>query len=650
MRGEISMAIRMVLLAAMVTAGAVQAQQYEPTWESLKNYEAPEWYEDAKLGFWVHWGVYSVPAYMGEHAAEWYGRHMYNPKGPGHFQHHMRTYGDQSEFGYKDFVPMFKAENFDADEWADLCVQGGAQFFTMMGAHHDSFCLWDSTLSKWNSVNMGPKRDLTGEIAEAIRKRGLKFGVSNHTAWNYEFFAFNHLNGFDAKDPANRDLYGTPVIDSEGGRQPSERDVSRWLERTKELCDLYQPDLYYFDWGHGNKLFDPGNREFAAHYYNKAMTWGLGTYGRPGVVLNYKHNIFAPGSAVNDVERGGKRSVQKIVWQTDDCVYAGHTWGYSEGVPIKATDQIVDTLMDIISKRGVLMLSFAPKADGTWPEDQQQMIRDLGAWLRINGEAVYATRPWEVHGEGPTAFEAVPYGKRFNYTAEDIRYTRNKANDTLYATMLSWDDTVRLKLLKKGTLDTDDIELIQLLGSDETCTWKQTEDGLIITMSAEPDYHYAYPIKIKLKGQLPTALTDMPLKQGETISVSGQSVDLPVEKAWLFGSAIKLERKGNRSRNVGHWSDEGDYVQWVLNVKEPGTYRVVATAAAPSDTHLSVSCNGSILEGKLVSTGAWDNPKEQSLGEISIEQAGTHKLTASPAKRSDWQPTNVWSLTLIPVH
>lgn len=526
-RNKLSM---LVVGAAVFASSAAHAEQYEPTWESLQNYEVPEWYEDAKLGFWVHWGVYSVPAFMGDHAGEWYGRWMYCQKGQSSRDnqglathlHHIDTYGDPSEFGYKDFIPMFKAEHFDADEWADLCVRGGAKFFTMMGVHHDSFCLWDTKLTKYNSVNMGPKRDLVGETEKAVRARGLKFGVSNHLAWNYMFFMWNHINGYDAADPAFEDLYGNPVIDpiaktlrieegeerrswlirSRGTVKPSERDLERWLARTKELATMYKPDLYYFDWGHKPKEFEPGRLDFGAHYYNLAVESGMGTFGSPQVVLNHK-KAYKPGTAVRDFERGGMDNIAETVWQTDDCVYDDHNWGYVPGVAIKSTDRIVDQLMDVISKRGVLMLSFAPKPDGTFPDDQKKMMYELGDWLEVCGEAVYATRPYEVYGEvGDQWYEPDKHGrKKLLATKEDVRFTRNKENTVLYATMLKWPgDKVVLETFKDVELST--IKSMKLLGVHGELGWKQTEAGLEVMLPAEPAYGMAYPIRIEFKEKI----------------------------------------------------------------------------------------------------------------------------------------------------
>lgn len=531
-----------LLLGFSVLAGAAFAETYAPEWESLENYTAPEWYEDAKLGFWPIWGVYSVPAFKGDHAAEWYGRWMYceegqssrNNQGLATHLHHKSTYGDPAKFGYKDLIPMWKAEKFDPDAWADLCVEGGAKFFCTLAVFHDAFCLWDTDSTQWNSVDMGPKRDIVKELGDSMRKKGLKYGVSNHSAWNYGFFQWNHINGYDAKDPANQDLYGNPIVPEgldtakiEEGEsrtswfkrtrwklEPSERDLDRWLARTKEVTDKYQPDLHYFDWGMNGPLFESRRKEFAAHYYNKALEWGAGTPGNPGVVLNYKNSrTFKPGTAVQDFERGGMKELSDRVWQTDDSIYDGNNWGYADGVPIKPLNMIVDQLMDVISKRGVLMLAIAPKADGTFPEDQKQFMRELGAWLKVCGEAVYATRPYEVFGEvSDTWFDTDDHGHlKFEGTSDDIRFTRNKENTVLYATFLDWPGEKGLIKTLQGA-DLSGIKSVSLIGKKSVLPWKkgelkwtQTEKGLEIELpETAPKYGNAYPVRIEFEGAIPS--------------------------------------------------------------------------------------------------------------------------------------------------
>ena len=480
---------------------------YSPHYKSLLNYAAPEWYEDAKIGYWAIWGVYSVPAFSGDHAAEWYGRWMYSKEGQSDknrglatHNHHVATYGDPSVFGYKDFIPMFKGEKFNANEWAGYFKRGGAKYCCLIGAFHDNFAIYATKLSRFNAVQMGPKRDVVGELEKASRAIGLKFGVSNHSGWNSGFYEWNFINGYDAKDTTYQELYGKPTI-KDNKVSASEWDLNRWLARTEELCDLYKPDLYYFDWDINGAAFESRRQEFAAHYYNKAIEWGDGKFGNPGVVLNYKNKAFPLGAGVLDHERGRENSIPPIVWQTDDCIYDGNNWSYVEKTPIKSPNTIIDELVDIVSKRGVLMLAFAPKADGTFPENQKQLMFTIGDWLKINGEAIYSTRPWTDFGEGPSL---VSKDRKQPYTAADIRFTRNKANTTLYATLLEWTDgDITIKSLDSATLNKNDIKKISLIGSKEKLSWTINADGLTIQKLKKPAYDYAFPIKIEFKHQIP---------------------------------------------------------------------------------------------------------------------------------------------------
>jgi alpha-L-fucosidase len=497
-----------ILLAHSYAAKSQDTKSvYDTSARSLSHYQAPEWYEDAKIGYWVHWGIYSVPAYSGDHAAEWYGRWMYSKDGQSEqnrgyatHKHHIATYGDPSKFGYKDFIPMFKAEKFDAAKWADIFYKGGAKFFTMMGVHHDNFAMWDTKLTKWNAMNMGPHRDLVGEIATAMRAKGLKFGVSNHSGWNYEFFKYNYINHYDAIYSANQDLYGNPIIDGMNAK-PSERDLKRWIDRTIELSDKYKPDLYYFDWDINNPALKTRRMEFAAHYYNKGIEWNRGTFGKPGVVINYKDKAYKTGSAVLDKERETKMAIADMVWQTDDCVYAGENWGYVAGAPIKSPNTIIDELVDIVSKRGVLMLSFAPRPDGTIPEEQVKLATQIGNWLKVCGEAIYSTRPWSIFGEGPTS-----KGIKSNvFTADDIRFTRNKAKTIVYAIVMDWPQHyLILESLTTAKVNKEDIKSVSLVGTGQQLKWTLNEKGLTIQMPGDmPSYGYAYPVKIMFKDQIP---------------------------------------------------------------------------------------------------------------------------------------------------
>ena len=501
--------------AALVNSGcsAVATQKeegktYVATEESLKQYQVPEWYQDAKLGYWVHWGLYSVPAYAGDHAAEWYGRWMYavddgsgkdwgegfERRGLKTARHHRETYGDPDKFNYTDFIPMWKAEKFNAEEWADLFTEGGAKFFTMMAMHHDNYPLWDSKTTSPNSVNSGPHRDFVAEMEKAIRKRGLHFGVSNHSAWNSRFFEFKHKNGFEGdKSP----LYGTKDVDA--------NDEARWWSRTTELVEKYHPDLVWFDWCWNKYPYTRQTRmNFTSWYYNQANYWGKSTAQSPEVVVAYKERGKLPdGSAVLDVERGGMTGIYPYVWMNDTSLGI-HSWSYAADEIYRSSNQVVDMLLDIISKNGVLLLNIGPKADGTIPEQAQNSIKSIGKWLAKNGEGVYATRPWLVFGEGPTQPNQSMGGDEVEYTNNDVRFTRSKDNTALYVHVLGYNPMLNVKTLSKANIDLSSLKGITNLSTGEKVEYNQTTEGLSMTMPASVDKEdAAYSFKLTFTGQIP---------------------------------------------------------------------------------------------------------------------------------------------------
>lgn len=488
------------ILSCSQNRNNTQSVQFSAVDSSLVNYEYPEWYLDAKIGYWTCWGLYSIPAFKGE----WYGRHMYsvddgsgNKVGPGFSdygvevaEHHRKKYGNPGDFEYHDFIPMFTAEKFNANEWADLFFEGGGKFYTFMSMHHDSYCLWDSEHTPYTSVKTGPKRDFTAEMKKAVKERGLYFGVSNHAAWNGTFFAHKHVNGFKNNNEQEKWLYGTGQIDSAA--------VERWWKITTELADKYQPDLYYFDWGWNNKLYNQKRKDFLAYYYNKALNWNQGNYPAPNVVVNYKKRGKLPeGSAVLDLERGGMKGKEKFPWQNDTSLGL-KWWNYGEGEEYRSPDQTIDMLMDIISKNGILMLCIGPKADGSIPQLAQNSIRSIGKWLKINGEAVYATRPWDIYGEGPTEPNEELNGDVVEYKGEDIRFTRSKNNKTLYVTFLGYPEEAIVASLVN--LETNNVKQVTLLSTGEKLDWRKKEDGLFFDF---PDHisrdEYAYVVKMEFK-------------------------------------------------------------------------------------------------------------------------------------------------------
>jgi alpha-L-fucosidase len=476
--------------------------QYEQTWESLKQYTVPQWYLDAKFGIFIHWGVYCVPAF----ANEWYPRNMYL-QGSKEFNHHVETYGPHRQFGYKDFIPQFRAEQFDAGQWAGLFKEAGARYVVPVAEHHDGFAMYECSFSDWTAAKMGPKRDIIGELAEAVRDQGMVFGVSSHRAEHWWFFNGGMEFESDVQDPRYYDLYGParpgPLLRSPEWRsqdwrpRPDAKFLDDWLARTCELVDKYRPQLIWFDWWIEQAVFEPYLQKFASYYYNRGKEWDL------GVAINYKHESFPEGTAVFDVERGQLKDLRPYFWQTDTSV-SKNSWGYIKNHDYKTAGDIVGDLVDIISKNGALLLNIGPRPDGTIPEPEEAMLREIGQWLAVNGEAIYDTRPWQIFGEGPTEVVEGSFNdtKRVTFTGEDIRFTTK--DNTLYAICLAWPgETATIKSLSANSpLQTGRIAEISLLGSPEPLAWSQEESGLKINTPAQKPCEHAYSFKITLKSSI----------------------------------------------------------------------------------------------------------------------------------------------------
>ena len=457
------------VLSVAFMCGNTQAQQmYQPTWESLSNYQCPEWFRDAKFGIFIHWGVYSVPGY----GSEWYPRQMYDMNDTNVFHHHVKTYGTQDKFGYKDFIPMFKAEKFNADQWAEIFRKSGAKYIVPVAEHHDGFAMYNTSLSRWNAQNMGPKRDIIGELSEAVRKQGLIFGLSSHRIEHWWFMNNGKKINSDVNDPRYADFYGPARSEKE---QPGSEYMNDWLLRCCELVDKYKPQLFWFDWWIEQPAMEPYRKTFAAYYYNRAEQW------KQGVVLNFKNNAFPDNVAVYDIERGSSKATRKFPWQTDTSS-GKKSWGWINGEENKTPHEIIDALIDIVSKNGNLLLNIGPKSDGTISQEQENVLLKIGEWLKINGEGIYGTRPWEVAEEGPTVAAEGSFGdqKPVAYTAKDIRFT-SKGN-TVYAFCLDVpvENKIIIKSLALKVNPSRKITNIELLGSNEKIKWNQKEEMLVI--------------------------------------------------------------------------------------------------------------------------------------------------------------------------
>ncbi|MEO8413368.1 MAG: alpha-L-fucosidase [Ginsengibacter sp.] len=458
-------------------------ERYQADWNSLKKYQAPEWFRDAKFGIFIHWGVYSVPAF----GSEWYPRQMYI-KGTKEFEHHVHTYGPQNKFGYKDFIPLFKAEKFNPQQWVALFKKAGAKYVVPVAEHHDGFAMYKTALSKWNVFEMGPHRDVLGELAAEIKKQGLIFGLSSHRIEHWFFMNGGREFESDVLDPAYSDFYGPARLESE---TPSPEYMNDWLLRCTELVNKYHPQLFWFDWWIEQPAMDPYRKSFASFYYNQGLEWNK------GVVINYKNVSFPEEAAVLDLERGKLAGIRKLAWQTDDAI-GNESWGYASGNTFKTAKYVITNLIDIVSKNGNLLLNIGPRSDGTITDEETQTLLGTGKWLDINGEAIYRTRPWKIFGEGPTESASGSFSDQKNpFTAKDIRFTTK--GDTLYAIAMEppSSNTIIKSLGQKAGNGT--IATIDLVGSTEKIVWMQGADGLVVKPSKTYPSENAVVYKINFK-------------------------------------------------------------------------------------------------------------------------------------------------------
>jgi alpha-L-fucosidase len=472
-------------------AAEAAAGPFRSDWGSLKQYHAPAWYENARFGIFIHWGLYSVPGF----GNEWYSRNMYREGSP-EYAHHRETYGPQDRFGYKDLIGLFKADKFDPRAWAKLFRQAGARYVVPVAEHHDGFAMYDCQLSDWTAAKMGPRRDLLGELRAAVLAEGLHFGLSSHRAEHDWFFDVGRHIRSDVNDPAYAAFYGpaqerlAPKTESalaDDFTYVGQGWTDDWLARTAELVTRYQPELVYFDWWVGQASFRETLPKLLAYYYNRGVSAG-------GVVVNYKELAFAPGTGTLDVERGQLSGIQEQVWQTDTSI-SNASWGFVEHDTFKTPEFIVHLLVDVVSKNGNLLLNVGPKPDGTIPDEAQRILREVGSWLKVNGEAIYGSRPWTRFGEGPTEVSSGSFheGKSKPYTAEDFRFTT--AGGYLYAIELGWpqgEDVVIHSISSQVK-----VKAVKLLGSAQAVSFSQDAQGLRLRVPSRRPGDYAWVYRIE---------------------------------------------------------------------------------------------------------------------------------------------------------
>lgn len=454
--------------------------KYRPNWVSLKEHEAqPEWFLDGKVGIYFHWGVYTVPA----HGNEWYMKWMHtkpNEDRRSYYEHHRNTWGEPDDFGYHDFVPMFKAEHFDAEEWADLFVKSGARWAGPVAEHHDGFSMWDSEMTPWNAKDKGPKRDITGELGKAIKARDMKFVTTFHHERGQ-----NWVPRVEGWPPTSKD----PVLQFMYMNIPEYLYNKMFQAKLGEVIDKYEPDLIWFD-GQMSLILEPFHLNFLAYYFNRAEEWGK------DVMVTTKKLQYPQEVSVLDFEKGRTEFLTPYPWLNDDCISTG-SWCYTSDLKIKEARVVLHDFIDAVSKNGQLLLNISPKSDGTIPEDQRDCLLAFGSWLMKYGEAIYETRPWLEYGEGPTKMDrgGSHLKKSLNYTGKDLRYTRSKDNKIFYITALGKpeDGMIAPEIVQVNDAQNGKVELI---GSKKELQFEVEDKRLVIITPSKMKDEMAYAFRL----------------------------------------------------------------------------------------------------------------------------------------------------------
>ncbi|WP_182885230.1 alpha-L-fucosidase [Microbispora sp. H10885] len=595
LRRRTALAGAALLAGALLTApslsgtAAAAPSVYEPTWASVDQHPAaPEWFQDAKFGVYWHWGAFATP----EYGTEWYPRTMYL-NGSSENNHHKSVYGDPSAWPYHNFIdgardkagnwvqftPKLKSAggNFDPAEFAQLVSDSGAKFAGPVAEHHDGFSMWNSQVNEWNSVARGPKLDLVGLFADAIRAKNLKFMVSLHHLYNFTGY-YDHV-------PAQ----STTTLKKLYGQLPNAQEQQLWYDKLKEVVDRYRPDMIWQDGG--LYLVDEAKRlNFLSYYYNQANSWGK------EVVAAYKDGFNTNGE-VYDYERGGPADIRSPYWLTDDSV-SNPSWSYTPTLTYYSSAALVHALIDRVSKNGNMLLNISPRADGSIPQVQKDLLNAIGAYLKRNGESIYATRAWTTYGEGPTKMGGGSFVEPRAGTPQDIRYTRSKDNTVLYATVLGWPgSTLNLASLATGKMDLSNLSKAELIGDTAGTyvnlpTRTQDSSGLRITLPGQPYSALAYVVKLTFNGPMKNspsttsgALRDV--NSGRCLDVANVSqtngaqtqiwdCNGGVNQRWATTGASELRVYGNKCLDVNGagTADGTSVIIWECNGQNNQKWRL----------------------------------------------------------------------------
>lgn len=483
----------------------IEQGPFSPTWASLRQFECPDWFRDAKFGIWSHWGPQSVPMY-----GDWYARHMYM-QGTDQYYHHWRVYGHPSQNGWKDMVQLWKAERFDPEGLMDLYVDAGARYFCAQAVHHDNFDNWDSAHNRWNAVQVGPHRDIVGLWQAAAQARGLPFAVSEHLGATFAWWSHNKGSDatgpyagvpYDGNDPDYEDFYlpnhDEPLLERQGERWYTDNPWwhERWFDRIRDLVDKYHPDLLYSD---GTVPFGPYGLGIIAHLYNTSIA----RHGELRAVYTHKdRNPLVYRVGLLDIERGVQKDAFPYPWQTDTCVGG---WFYDVRRRYKSSRQVIEMLVDIVAKNGNLLLNLPQRPDGTLDDECHAILSDLAAWIKVNGEGIYGTRPWHPAMEGEVN---APEGRfredELEWQPADYRFASR--GNVVYAFQMGWpeDGQALIRAFSSGSgtggyrLKLAHVTSVELLGYAGQLSFSHTDDGLAISgLPAKRPVQCAHCFKIE---------------------------------------------------------------------------------------------------------------------------------------------------------
>ena len=619
--------------------------KFQPTKESLRTYRCPDWFRDAKLGVWAHWG----PQAQGVRD-DYYGADMYKEGTPAYIDH-LARFGHPSKHGFKDVIQAWKTDEWDPERLISLYKAAGVNYLVCIGSHHDNFFLWKSKLQRWNSVDMGPHRDIVGEWQKAAKMNGLRFGVSEHVSRASGYYgATSDKSGplagvpYDTMDPKNQDLYHQPSMG-----MTSEKWTKYCFDFIKEIVETYHPDFLSSDGG------VPAGMGYSmlANYYNDNLAKNG---GRLTAVYTGKENDAGEkpaGMCVEAVECGVKADISPDPWQTEATI--GSWFDTGPTTRYHKADFIVPLLADVVSKNGNLLINFVMRLNGTLSPGAEDIVKDIGAWNAVNGEAIFGTRPWTNFGEGPekakrSHMKKYSYGN-FKPTAKDIRFTTKGGN--LYAIVLGWpeDGKVTIHSLVKAKIPGGNaISKVEMLGNSGTLAYEQTDNGLVVQLPSKKPCNYAFTLKIEGKKLEAIPFVEPSVEKSVEVAPDAKGdFALSAEAANLRGG--DFNRAGSPgAQEIQSWINPEDYLDWTALIPVAGTYKIsICYSAMFGDSEFDIEVGGQTIPKKVPGTQSWGDYHTADLGGINMTLAGPQVVVLRPHLNRTWKAMNLRFLKLTKV-